>query len=96
LRCVCHNAHELLLLLCLMYRLGLAARLRTLLSRVQSSTRMWQHEANHANVLHSSKRGTVLYVHSVWKEYSHLLVHCTTSSCKYERKVPNQILVTPT
>lgn len=62
---------------------GLAARLQKLLSRVQSSTFMWQHEANHATVLRSSKRGTVLKVCSVWKEYSHLLVHCTASSCKF-------------
>jgi hypothetical protein len=64
------------------YRLGLAARLQKLLARVHSSTHIWQHEANYSNVLRSSKRGILLEVHSVWTEYSHLLVHCTPSSGK--------------
>ncbi|XP_023722112.1 uncharacterized protein LOC111872430 isoform X2 [Cryptotermes secundus] len=62
---------------------GLAARLQKLLARVHSSTRIWQHEADYSNVLRSSKRGILLEVHSVWAEYSHLLVHCASSSGKF-------------
>ncbi|XP_069702590.1 DNA repair-scaffolding protein-like [Periplaneta americana] len=61
---------------------GLAARLKKLLARQHSSTRIWQHETNYFNPLRPNNRGLLLVVNSVWREYSRLMIHCTPSSGK--------------
>ncbi|KAJ4427769.1 hypothetical protein ANN_25422, partial [Periplaneta americana] len=61
---------------------GLAARLKKLLARQHSSTRIWQHETNYFNPLRPNNRGMLLVVNSVWREYSRLMIHCTPSSGK--------------